>query len=95
MISDLMIIQNHHQVCMTILDKSVVEDCEEAEMLPECFAASCRSTLFLVSLLCSADSGDFDKYQDDYFVFYRNLTIPVMTQMCSSEDEERCEVRNQ
>ena len=31
------------QVCMTILEKSIEEDCEEAEMLPQCFAASCRS----------------------------------------------------
>ena len=31
-----------NQVCMTILEKSIEEDCEEAEMLPECFAASCR-----------------------------------------------------
>ena len=94
MISDLMIIQNRHQVCMTILDKSVVEDCEEAEMLPECFAASCRSTLFLIVSLTLTNIRS-NQPLTNHVVFYRNLTIPVMTQMCSSEDEERCEVRNQ
>ena len=29
---------------------------------------------------------------DDNFLQCRNLTIPVMTQKCTSEDEERCEV---
>ena len=51
-------------------------------------------------LLCHHDKdcdnngdGDDDDHKDNTDNDHRNLTIPVMTQKCSSEDEERCEVR--
>ena len=62
-------------------------------MLPPAGLHCCHAGGVDVDVDVGSADGDDHTDNADNDDDYRNLTIPVMTQKCSSTDEERCEVR--